>query len=177
MNTEIKKIKAWILFFMITLALSGITAMPAETELQFLCAYFSPEGKIGGWLDKVYRGILETNMRYPFLAYGYDWLAFAHLVIAVLFIGPLRDPVRNKWVIEFGMIACVLIIPFALIAGHFRSIPIGWRLIDCSFGVIGLIPLLICKKKISRIEKLIIMNEPVTDDTFRDPKINLYANQ
>ena len=148
MNTEIQKIKAWIVFFMITLALSGITAIPAETELEFLCTYFFRDGNLGAWFYKVYQGVMETNSKYPFLAYGYDWLAFAHIVIAILFIGPLRDPVKNKWVIEFGMIACVLIIPFAMIAGHFRGIPVGWRLIDCSFGIIGIIPLRICLAKI-----------------------------
>jgi hypothetical protein len=152
MNNEIQKIKAWLVFFMITLAVSGITAIPAETELQFLCTYFFRDGNLGAWLYKVYQGVLETNNKYPFLAYGYDWLAFSHIVIALLFIGPLRDPIKNKWVIEFGMIACVLIIPFALIAGHFRGIPIGWRLIDCSFGMIGLIPLKICLTKIKYAE-------------------------
>jgi hypothetical protein len=95
------------------------------------------------------------------LAYGYDWLAFAHFVLAILFIGPLKDPVRNKWVIEFGMIACVLIIPFAFIAGHFRGIPVGWRLIDCAFGVIGIIPLSICLSKIIMVEKEINKNQVV----------------
>jgi hypothetical protein len=61
----------------------------------------------------------------------------AHFVLAILFIGPLRDPVKNIWVIQFGLIACALVIPFAFVAGHFRGIPIGWRLIDCSFGVTG----------------------------------------
>ena len=95
------------------------------------------------------------NNQYPFLAYGYDWLAFAHFVLAILFIGPLKDPVRNKWVIEFGMIACLLIIPFAFIAGHLRGIPLGWRLIDCAFGVVGLTPLGICLLKINVLEKRI----------------------
>jgi hypothetical protein len=152
MNKEIQKIKAWIVFFMITLALSGITAIPAETELQFLCTYFFRDGNLGAWLYKVYHGVMETNNKYPFLAYGYDWLAFAHIVIAILFIGPLRDPIKNKWVIEFGMITCVLIIPFAMIAGHFREIPIGWRLIDCSFGVIGIIPLIKVLRYIKQFE-------------------------
>lgn len=94
------------------------------------------------------------NAQYPFLAYGYDWLAFAHIVIAVAFIGPYRDPVKNKWIIEFGCIACILIWPTAFIAGHVRQIPLYWKLIDCSFGVIGLVPLLICYKKIKRLEVL-----------------------
>jgi len=138
---------------MIVLFLSGLTAIPLERELAFLSRCFSSTNMIGAWIEKVYLGIVHTNKQYPFLAYGYDWLAFAHFVLAILFIGPLKDPVRNKWVIEFGMIACVLIIPFAFIAGHFRGIPVGWRLIDCAFGVIGIIPLSICLSKIIMIEK------------------------
>jgi hypothetical protein len=86
--------------------------------------------------------------------YGYDWLAFAHIVIAIVFIGPYQDPVKNKWVVEFGMIACILIIPFAMIAGYFRGIPVWWRLIDCSFGILGMIPLVISYRKIHLLEEL-----------------------
>jgi hypothetical protein len=39
------------------------------------------------------------------------------------------------------MIACVAIIPLAFICGPIRQIPFYWRLIDCSFGVFGIIPL------------------------------------
>ncbi len=141
-------IRQWLIFFMIVLFLSGLTAIPVERELKFLTEIFPAGTAIGDWLYKTYTAFHITNTNYPFLAYGYDWLAFAHFVLAILFIGPLRDPVKNKWVIEFGMIACVLIIPFALIAGHFRSIPFWWTVVDCSFGVIGLIPLGICLKKI-----------------------------
>ena len=147
-----KEIKCWIIFFMIILFLSGLTAIPLETELEFLSRFFPLGSPIGDWLEKVYSALHETNKQYPFLAYGYDWLAFAHFVLAVLFIGPLKNPVRNKWVIEFGMIACLLIIPFALISGHLRGIPVWWQLIDCSFGVFGLIPLAICFKKINQLE-------------------------
>ena len=154
MNKEIKDIKRWIIVFMISLALSGITAIPAETELSLLVSYFPANGSTGKWLERVFIGIRDTNNRYPFLAYGYDWLAFAHIVLAVLFIGPLKDPVKNKWVIEFGIIACLMVIPFAMIAGYFRGIPIGWRLIDCSFGVIGIVPLKICLNKIYDLETI-----------------------
>ncbi|MHC4498648.1 MAG: hypothetical protein ACYS21_05980, partial [Planctomycetota bacterium] len=61
---------------------------------------------------------------------------------------------KNVWVIEFGIIACLLIIPVALIAGQIRGIPFFWRLIDCSFGVIGVIPLIICRRYIKQIERL-----------------------
>jgi hypothetical protein len=154
MNKQLKQTRYWIIFFMITLFLSGLTAIPLESELSFLTRCFSPQTTIGAWLDKVYLALAETNHKYPFIAYGSDWLAFAHFVLAILFIGPLKDPVKNKWVIEFAMIACLLIIPFAFIAGEFRGIPLWWRLIDCSFGVVGLIPLSICHSKIKQIESL-----------------------
>jgi len=155
MDITMRQIKKWIIFFMIVLFLSGLTAIPLESELSFLSRCFSPQTVIGAWIDKVYIAVANMNKEYPFLAYGYDWLAFAHFILAILFIGPLIDPVRNKWVIDFGMIACLLIIPFAFIAGHYRGIPVGWRLIDCSFGVIGLIPLSICRNKILQAEKII----------------------
>ncbi|HEV7780967.1 MAG TPA: hypothetical protein VGO58_06855 [Chitinophagaceae bacterium] len=153
MNTHIKTIRSLLKFFIVALALSGLTAIPAEQELDFLCRVFPTGTRIGDWLDTVYRGFHDTNTRYPFLAYGYDWLAFAHVVLAILFYGPLKDPVKNKWVIEFGIIACLLIIPWAMITGHFRHIPFWWRLIDCSFGVVGLLLLSVCLKKINRLEE------------------------
>src|SRR5258705_463717 len=128
-----KNISGWIVFFMIVLVVSGLTAIPVETELNFLTRFFSLDSSIGQWLDKVYQAFHDTNKNYPFLAYGYDWLAFAHFVLAILFIGPLKDPVRNIWVIVFSMIACVLIIPFALIAGQYRGIPLMWLVICCFF--------------------------------------------
>lgn len=152
-------IKGWILFFIVALVISGATAIPAESELSFLTRVFPLGTGLGDWLDRVLTGLTVTNANYPFLAYGYDWLAFAHFVLAVLFIGPLKDPVRNKWVIEFGLIACLLVIPYALVAGSFRGIPFGWRLIDCSFGIAGLVPLGIVLKRIKRIE-LSLQNQP-----------------
>ena len=123
MKKEIRNIRYWLVFFMFTLFLSGLTAIPLETELSFVISVLPPDTDIGKFIAGVYESLHQTNIHYPFLAYGYDWLAFAHFVLAILFIGPYKNPVRNKWVIEFGMIACVLIIPFAFVAGHFRQIP------------------------------------------------------
>jgi hypothetical protein len=100
----------------------------------------------------VYAAVKTTNEKYPYLSYGTDWLAFAHLVIAVVFIGPLKDPVKNIWVIEFGMIACLMVFPLAFIAGPIRGIPFYWQLIDCSFGVFGFILLYSCYKNIKQLE-------------------------
>lgn len=152
MNKEKRIIRNWLKFFIVALFISGATAIPVERELSYIIRNFPFEGSIKGWLEEVLLGIQNTAKDYPFLFYGYDWLAFAHFVLAILFIGPLKDPVKNKWVIQFGIIACILIIPFALIAGHFRGMPFWWRLIDCSFGVVGSIPLFICLKNIHKLE-------------------------
>ena len=147
-----KIVRRWLLFFIVCLVISGATAIPAESELQLVTRLIPRGSAVGDWLDRVYMAVVQQNREAPFLAYGYDWLAFAHFVLAILFIGPLRDPVKNTWVIEFGMIACALVIPFALIAGHMRGLPFWWQLVDCSFGVIGFIPLLIVRRKIDLIE-------------------------
>jgi hypothetical protein len=147
---------------MIILVLSGLTTMPAESELSFAVKIFDGSSLVGSWLNDLYIAVKNTGKNYPYLFYGYDWLAFAHVVLAIVFIGPYKDPVKNKWVIEFGAIACLLIIPFALIAGYFRGIPIWWRLIDCSFGIFGIIPLSVCYNKINQIEKIAKSEEELT---------------
>jgi hypothetical protein len=147
------KIRVAIVFFMIALALSGITAFPVETELHWLLRNRNilPAGT-EEFINKVSEAITQTNSQYPMLAYGYDWLAFAHLVIAMVFIGPLKEPVKNIWVIEWAMLACIAIFPLAFIAGPIRGIPFYWRCIDCSFGIIGIIPLWIVRRWIKKLE-------------------------
>lgn len=160
-RNHLRRIRIWLAIFMAGLVLSGVTAFPLQTETSWLVSFFgsgsmrnlSETLHLLPWLELVNRALTESNMRFPFLAYGTDWLAFAHLVIAVAFIGPYIDPVRNKWLITFGLIACAGVIPLALIAGPIRGIPFAWRLIDCSFGVFGCIPLLICRRSIHALEK------------------------
>lgn len=143
------------------LVLSGLTAFPLLHELSLLCtwlgisdpaAYESLSG-LRRWIAFVFVGLQKTYAEFPFIGYGTDWLAFGHLVIASFFIGPFRDPVRNSWVLKFGLVFCAAVIPLALICGHIRHIPLAWRLLDCSFGIVGAIPLLYClhlTKKLSR---------------------------
>jgi hypothetical protein len=123
--------------FIVCLFLSGLSAIPVSLELSFLQRYFPQDSSFGNWLSIVHDAYNRVNDQQPFLLYGYDWLAFAHFILAILFIGPYRDPIKNIWVVQFGLIACLLIFPFAFVAGYARSIPIGWRLIDCSFGLFG----------------------------------------
>ena len=157
MNTfhQLRSIRFLVLTFIISLFISGLTALPVEAELAFLERQLANSALVGEWIRRVKSAYTEVNNLYPFLFYGYDWLAFAHFVLAILFVGPYRDPIRNVWVIQFGMIACVLVIPFAFIAGYVRGIPIGWRLIDCSFGVFGFAMLQAILNRIRKIEPLI----------------------
>ncbi|MFD2145575.1 hypothetical protein [Mucilaginibacter antarcticus] len=118
------RIRSYIWIVIIGLFLSGVTAFPIETELTVLInhlPYQTPELK--QWLNKVYQAVSVTNTKYPFLSYGTDWLAFAHIMLAMLFVGPLKKPVKNIWVIELGVIAAVCIFPLAFIAGAVRGIP------------------------------------------------------
>lgn len=146
-------------FFIVGLIISGVTAIPLQTEIGWITEVMGISGLnpdkvesgFSKWMLKVHEGIKETNVQYPFMAYGTDWLAFGHIVIAIAFIGLLRDPIRNVWLLDFGMIACVLVIPWALIFGQLRGIPFGWRLIDCSFGILGIIPLWMARRWVSEI--------------------------
>ncbi len=148
-----KRIKLCIWVMIVGLFLSGITAFPIETQLAWFVKH-QPElnPTLSLWLNKVYTGVKNTNNQYPFISYGTDWLAFAHVMLAVLFIGPLINPVRNIWVVQFGIIAALAIFPLAFIAGSIRSIPLFWQCIDCSFGVVTLAILLPCYKWIKQLE-------------------------
>ncbi|MET9910825.1 hypothetical protein ABZZ74_29145 [Streptomyces sp. NPDC006476] len=153
----LKGIRVWLVLFVVCLVLSGATAFPLVHELRWtedvLRSLPTPD-PLMDWIARVRRGLDTADTDYPFLLYGTDWLAFAHLVIAVAFYGPYRDPVRNIWVVEFAMIACAGIIPLALICGPIRGIPFWWSVIDMSFGVFGVIPLYILRRKIKRLEAL-----------------------
>ncbi|WP_299533279.1 hypothetical protein [uncultured Streptomyces sp.] len=156
----LRRIRVWLVLFIVCLALSGLTAFPLVHELRWadglLNAPSSPVPEhlpgLAEWIARVRDGLDEADARHPFVLYGTDWLAFAHLVIAVAFYGPYRDPVRNVWVVEFGMIACAGIVPLALICGPLRDIPFWWTVIDMSFGVFGVIPLLVVRRLIKRLE-------------------------
>ena len=162
MKQLLARTRILILFFVIALFISGVTAIPLTWETNLLVRLvridWLPLGSLFpeliAWISRVNTGLVETYQRYTFLAYGTDWLAFAHIVIAIAFLGALKDPVKNMWVIEFGMIACILVVPWALFFGSIRGIPFFWLLIDCSFGVIGIIPLWICRNMIMQLRNL-----------------------
>ena len=162
MNREsllLRRIKWLTCIFIFGLAVSGATAIPLSSELNLLANWLGNANEptvLSQWLVRVRDTLTQTQGQYPFLFYGTDWLAFGHFVIAIVFIGALRDPVRNRWLFDFGLIACALVIPYAFVFGALRGIPVWWRLIDCSFGVFGYLPLWLCRQWAIELEKLVI---------------------
>lgn len=150
----LRRARLFLAFFALALIASGLTAIPLEWETSVLARLAGvADGRpadayqgLAWWLATVRAGVVETGARYPFMAYGTDWLAFAHVVLGILFLGAIRDPARNVWVLTFGLIACALVVPWAFVFGAVRGIPLGWRLVDCSFGVFGFIPLWLCRR-------------------------------
>lgn len=66
------------------LVISGLTAFPLREELtlgsEVLHAVDAASWVPGlaAWVDSVADALVVTGEQYPFLAYGTDWLAFAH---------------------------------------------------------------------------------------------------
>jgi hypothetical protein len=156
-----RRIRVLLVFFVVALVVSGVTAFPLKWEADILLKLAAPGTFVASlwpalseWLATVHQGITVVHEQYAFLFYGTDWLAFAHIVIAIAFLGPLRDPVRNVWIVEWGMICCVLVIPLALICGPVRGIPFFWRLFDCAFGLFGIVPLWLVRRDIQRLARI-----------------------
>lgn len=146
------RIRLLLVFFIISLFLSGLTAIPVASELSWLLKQLPVDSAAAVLFSTVLHAYLDVQEKYNFLLYGYDWLAFAHFVLAILFIGPYKNPVQNIWVIQFGLIACVLVIPFSLTAGYLRGLPFWWRLADCSFGIVGFVVLWYCYQQIKKLK-------------------------
>ncbi|MDQ1076173.1 MULTISPECIES: hypothetical protein [Microbacterium] len=145
----LRRVRFCLTVVVVGLVVSGVTAFPLREELALardVLAQLNVGSILPGavwWVNRVAEGLDATAAAYPFISYGTDWLAFAHLLIAVAFLGPLVDPVRNAWVIVWGLIACAGIVPLAAIAGALRGLPLGWQLIDMSFGVVAAVPLVL----------------------------------
>ena len=160
MNREImlrRRIKLLTWLFILGLVVSGATAIPLLGELNWLAdglGLKTETCELARWLTRVRDALAQTQSQHPFLFYGTDWLAFGHFMIALVFVGALRDPVRNRWLFDFGLIACALVIPYAFTFRALRGIPLWWRLMDCSFGVFGFVPLWFCRKWTGELEQL-----------------------
>lgn len=132
------------------LLVSGLTVFPAQAGIRWLIGVTG--GGLQAWLRSCLEGLELVHLRYPSLLYAGDWLAFAHILLAVLFLGAMKDPVRNLWVIQFGLLSCVAIVPFALVCGPIRGIPGIWTAVDCAFAPAAGIPLWIAYRDIRKEE-------------------------
>ena len=150
--------RMWLALFSLALIASGLTAILARDGLRLLAPAYGQGSllhsvwpSVSAWLSLVRQAVEETYDRYPFLAYGYDWLAFGHFVISVPFIMAIRDPVRHSWVISYGIAACIAVLPFAIVFGAVRGIPLFWRVVDTLFGLGGLVVLLILRRHLRAV--------------------------
>ncbi len=155
------RIRAMAVIVMAGLFLSGLSAIPLQWQLELAQRVIGSNGNVvADWVATLLKGVQTTRASAPFMFYGTDWLAFGHIVIAITFIGAFRDPVRNVWLFHFGLIACALVIPWALVFGAIRGIPFWHRAIDCSFGVFGAVPFwlaLFWTRKLADIESLTLL--------------------
>lgn len=140
------------------LFISGATIFPALPELRLFVRLVwgagppGDPGSLHAWVLGCIEAIARTSRDAPCLFYAGDWLAFAHIMLAVLFLGAARDPARNVWVVRFGLLCCLGILPVAWICGPLRGIPPAWRLIDTAFAPLAAAPLLRALVLIRRIE-------------------------
>ncbi len=139
------------------LFLSGVTVWPAAWELRTAMRLVwgdrEATGVLHAFLLQVLQAIDSISANYPFMFYGYDWLAFAHVVLAILFAGAIRDPVRNIWIVQCGLIMCALVPVLAGICIPLRGIPLFWFWFDFAFAPGAALPLWIALRDIRRAEK------------------------
>ena len=133
MDLALRRVRRWTVFFVVGLALSGATALPIPTQLELGVRVLGEDLRAGGlvpdamaaWLQTLRDGIRATEAEAPFMFYGTDWLAFGHFAIALAFVGALRDPLRNRWLFQYGMWICAAVPVWALVCGRSAASPSG----------------------------------------------------
>jgi hypothetical protein len=148
---NITKIRIVLGTFVVLLILSGVTAFPVRTEINFLVRHIASFPLfLQAWILQL-EGVISATP--DIILYGTDWLAFAHIIISMFFVPVFFDPVKHKSNVIIGMIACLAVFPLAFICGPVRGIPFFHQLIDCAFGVGGIALLYYVYKKITVLEK------------------------
>ncbi len=138
------------------LLVSGVTIWPAVPELKgavrIVWGDDPPSGTLHTFVLRAIEGLESVNATFPFMLYAGDWLAFAHIVLAILFAGAMRDPVRNVWVVQCGLIMCALVPVLAGICIPLRGLPLCWFWMDFVFAPAAALPLWIALRDIRRAE-------------------------
>ncbi|MDP6046147.1 MAG: hypothetical protein QGH94_07575 [Phycisphaerae bacterium] len=154
---KMKRARLMLAIVAFGLLVSGVTIWPATWELELLVdSIWGPgpsSGVMHGFVLRVIEAVDYVGAEYPFLFYAGDWLAFAMIVLAILFYGARRDPVRNVWIVQCGLIMCVLIPVLAGICVPLRGLPLRWFWVDTAFAPAAGIPLWIALRDIRRVEK------------------------
>ena len=154
---NLKRARIMILIVALGLFFSGITVWPMKWELktfvEIVWGNNEPKNIIHSFMLQVINGIDAVEILYPFMLYGYDWLAYAHIMLAVLFAGAIRDPVRNKWIVQCGLVMCAIIPVLAGIFIPLRGLPLYWIFIDSAFAPGAALPLWIALRDILKVEK------------------------
>lgn len=108
---------------------------------------------VSTWIDTLYVSITESYRAYPVMAYCMDWLSYACIVFALFIVGAIRDPVRNVWIIQVYLAGCVLASLLPWVVGPMRGVPVFWRVLDGSFGVMGFMILFVAYRLTRRLER------------------------
>ena len=95
-------------------------------------AISKPAGKLPGRVEPLKDFYPGGDVRRPVQAFEHLMAAGKEIALAPAFLG-----------LETHLAS----------AGAIRGIPFAWRLIDCSFGVFGCVPLLVCWRSIKEIER------------------------
>jgi len=152
----LKRARLMLIIVAVGLFVSGVTIWPAVWELKTLVRFVwgegRPTGVLHGFVLDAIEGIESVGVEYPFLMYCGDWLAFALIVLAILFFGAARDPVRNVWIVQCGLIMCVLVPVLAAVCVPLRRMPVQWIWVDSAFALAAALPLWIALRDIRRVE-------------------------
>jgi hypothetical protein len=150
-----RKIRMATWVTIIGLVINGLTALSLSRDLSVALSFKSllPDS-FYNWFVTVQAAVTDTKAHYAFMLYGYDWLGFAHLFIAIAFIGVLKDPIKNEWVVQFGMIVSALTVVIALLFERLRDIPFTWSMVDVVIGIGAFIILYLCSRWINEWKKL-----------------------
>ena len=160
---KLRRAKVMIGLVVFGLFVSAVTIWPAVPELKTAVGIVWGDGEatgvLHGFVLKAIEGLEVMGAEYPFMLYAHDWLAFAHIMLAILFAGAIRNPVRNVWVIQCGLIMAALVPILAGICVPIRGIPFIWFWIDFAFAPAAAVPLWIALRDIRRAEKAMAEDE------------------
>lgn len=136
-----RRAKTLLLVVAFGLLVNGLAVFWLPWQTRAAVSWLPPGSALHAWLVECRDAVADVEQRHPKLFYGLDWLGYAHVILAILFLGAARDPARNEWVIRWGLLACGLVVVHALIFVPIRGLPWWWILVDSSFGVLAAIPL------------------------------------